>query len=147
MTSPQDEATPEIFKENVAELAGVHREIQAGEGETLLQTTDLTVKFGGLTALDAVTFDIRRGETLGQHVASGLRAREQHPFAGGARGRERGEQRLGDEALREEVGQHPVRGERIPRRTFCTTCQVDGSACPGVEDELHLALQPWQCII
>ncbi len=35
------------------------------EGETLLQTKDLTVKFGGLAALDAVTFDIRRGEILG----------------------------------------------------------------------------------
>ena len=29
------------------------------------QTKDLTVKFGGLTALDSVTFDIRRGEILG----------------------------------------------------------------------------------
>ena len=46
-------------------LAGVHREIQADEGEVLLQTTDLTVKFGGLAALDAVTFNIRRGEILG----------------------------------------------------------------------------------
>jgi branched-chain amino acid transport system ATP-binding protein len=33
--------------------------------EKLLETTDLTVKFGGLTALDSVTFDIRRGEILG----------------------------------------------------------------------------------
>jgi branched-chain amino acid transport system ATP-binding protein len=30
-----------------------------------LQTKELTVKFGGLTALDSVTFDIRRGEILG----------------------------------------------------------------------------------
>ena len=30
-----------------------------------MQTKDLTVKFGGLTALDSVTFDIRRGEILG----------------------------------------------------------------------------------
>ena len=43
----------------------VHREIHAAEGETLLQTKDLTVKFGGLVALDSVTFDIRRGEILG----------------------------------------------------------------------------------
>ena len=50
---------------SIEELAGVHREIQVAEGETLLQTKDLTVKFGGLTALDAVTFDIRRGEILG----------------------------------------------------------------------------------
>lgn len=50
---------------SIEELAGVHREIEAAEGETLLQTKDLTVKFGGLTALDGVTFDIRRGEILG----------------------------------------------------------------------------------
>ncbi len=46
-------------------MAALHREVKAAEGETLLQTTDLTVTFGGLTALDAVTFDIRRGEILG----------------------------------------------------------------------------------
>ena len=47
------------------ELAALHREVKVAEGEPLLQTTDLTVKFGGLTALDAVTFDIKRGEILG----------------------------------------------------------------------------------
>ncbi|BBZ28438.1 ABC transporter ATP-binding protein [Mycolicibacterium madagascariense] len=47
------------------ELAALHRDVRAAEGETLLATKDLTVKFGGLTALDAVTFDIRRGEILG----------------------------------------------------------------------------------
>jgi branched-chain amino acid transport system ATP-binding protein len=31
----------------------------------LLSTTDLSVRFGGLTALDAVSFEIRRGEILG----------------------------------------------------------------------------------
>ncbi len=51
--------------ENVAEIAGVHREIKADEGEVLLQTNDLTVQFGGLTALDAVSFNIKRGEILG----------------------------------------------------------------------------------
>jgi branched-chain amino acid transport system ATP-binding protein len=56
---------PETFEDAVAEIAGVHRDIQADEGEVLLQTNDLTVKFGGLTALDAVTFNIRRGEILG----------------------------------------------------------------------------------
>ncbi|MCF6390612.1 ABC transporter ATP-binding protein [Mycobacterium sp. MBM] len=55
---------PERF-EHVAEIAGVHREIHAAEGEVLLQTHDLTVQFGGLTALDAVSFDIKRGEILG----------------------------------------------------------------------------------
>ncbi|MUL63549.1 ABC transporter ATP-binding protein [Mycobacterium sp. CBMA 234] len=47
------------------EMAALHRDVQAAEGEKLLETTDLTVKFGGLTALDSVTFDIRRGEILG----------------------------------------------------------------------------------
>ena len=56
---------PEGFEENVAEIAGVHREITVDEGEVLLQTNDLTVQFGGLTALDAVTFNIKRGEILG----------------------------------------------------------------------------------
>ena len=45
--------------------AALHREVKAAEGETLLATNDLTVKFGGLTALDNVTFDIKRGEILG----------------------------------------------------------------------------------
>jgi branched-chain amino acid transport system ATP-binding protein len=46
-------------------LAVLDREVQVAEGETLLETKDLTVKFGGLTALDAVSFDIKRGEILG----------------------------------------------------------------------------------
>ncbi|MBO0680620.1 ABC transporter ATP-binding protein [Mycolicibacterium sp. S2-37] len=69
MTAPENGAAPESapadFESSVAQIAGVHRDIQVGEGEVLLQTTDLTVKFGGLTALDAVTFNIRRGEILG----------------------------------------------------------------------------------
>lgn len=64
MTPPDDPKGPESF-ENIAEIASVHRGINAGEGEVLLQTNDLTVQFGGLTALDAVTFNIRRGEILG----------------------------------------------------------------------------------
>jgi branched-chain amino acid transport system ATP-binding protein len=47
------------------ELAALHRDVHAAEGEPLLETKDLTVKFGGLTALDEVTFDIKRGEILG----------------------------------------------------------------------------------
>jgi branched-chain amino acid transport system ATP-binding protein len=46
-------------------MAVLHREVHAAQGETLLQATDLTVTFGGLTALDSVNFDIRRGEILG----------------------------------------------------------------------------------
>jgi branched-chain amino acid transport system ATP-binding protein len=47
------------------ELAALHRDVQVAEGEPLLETKDLTVQFGGLTALDAVTFSIKRGEILG----------------------------------------------------------------------------------
>ena len=54
-------ADPEV----VAELVAPTREISAGVGEDLLQMQDVTMKFGGLTALDAVTFQIRRGEILG----------------------------------------------------------------------------------
>ncbi|BBY67345.1 ABC transporter ATP-binding protein [Mycolicibacterium helvum] len=46
-------------------LAVLDREVGVAEGETLLATKDLTVKFGGLTALDSVSFDIKRGEILG----------------------------------------------------------------------------------
>ena len=60
MTTPDSEAVPVIDEE----MAALHREVNVAEGETLLETTDLTVKFGGLTALDAV-FQIRRGEILG----------------------------------------------------------------------------------
>ncbi|WP_354574668.1 ABC transporter ATP-binding protein [Frigoribacterium sp. UYMn621] len=34
-------------------------------GENIMEVKNLTVKFGGLTALDDVSFDIRRGEILG----------------------------------------------------------------------------------
>jgi branched-chain amino acid transport system ATP-binding protein len=47
------------------ELASLTREVNAAEGETLLQATDLSVRFGGLTALDSVSFSIKRGEILG----------------------------------------------------------------------------------
>ena len=50
---------------SVEEVAGLHRPVHAAEGEILLQTTDLTVQFGGLLALDSVTFGIKRGEILG----------------------------------------------------------------------------------
>lgn len=45
--------------------AALHRDVNVAEGETLLAAKDLTVKFGGLTALDNVSFAIRRGEILG----------------------------------------------------------------------------------
>jgi branched-chain amino acid transport system ATP-binding protein len=60
MTEPAPDA-PVIDED----LAALHREVHAAEGETLLATQDLTVKFGGLVALDSVTFNIKRGEILG----------------------------------------------------------------------------------
>ena len=41
------------------------RPTQAAPGERLAQVSNLTVQFGGLTALDNVSFDIKRGEILG----------------------------------------------------------------------------------
>jgi branched-chain amino acid transport system ATP-binding protein len=49
----------------VSAAAAPDREIAVGAGETLLAVDGLTVRFGGLTALDDVTFDVRRGEILG----------------------------------------------------------------------------------
>ncbi|GAA1977219.1 ABC transporter ATP-binding protein [Amycolatopsis minnesotensis] len=49
----------------VAEAVAPDREIQAEVGQTLLEVDDVTVRFGGLVALDAVSFSIRRGEILG----------------------------------------------------------------------------------
>ncbi|MFF0817642.1 ABC transporter ATP-binding protein [Rhodococcus sp. NPDC003318] len=51
--------------EMVAEVVAPQREIRVDEGEALLRTEGLTVRFGGLVALDDVTFEIRRGEILG----------------------------------------------------------------------------------
>lgn len=49
----------------VAEKVASDREVQTAVGEPLLRMDDVTVQFGGLTAVDGVTFDIRRGEILG----------------------------------------------------------------------------------
>ena len=46
-------------------MAALTRDVGVAEGEILLQATDLTVRFGGLTALDSVSFAISRGEILG----------------------------------------------------------------------------------
>ncbi|MFC8731114.1 ABC transporter ATP-binding protein [Luteimicrobium sp. NPDC057192] len=53
-----DEAT-------VAEIVAADRTVEAGVGEPLLRMEGVSVKFGGLTALDDVSFEIRRGEILG----------------------------------------------------------------------------------
>lgn len=62
MTDPDTTGDTPAIDESMAAL---HRDVHTAMGEILLQTRDLTVKFGGLTALDSVSFDIRRGEILG----------------------------------------------------------------------------------
>ncbi|MFD9890026.1 ABC transporter ATP-binding protein [Amycolatopsis sp. NPDC059027] len=82
MTQPQDGAKPvegglvaeveqmteeeraEHFAE-VAEVVAPDRDIAVDVGQTLLELRDVTVRFGGLVALDSVSFGIRRGEILG----------------------------------------------------------------------------------
>ncbi|KAA0021067.1 ABC transporter ATP-binding protein [Antrihabitans cavernicola] len=49
----------------VAEVVAPTRDIDTAVGEALLRTENLSVKFGGLVALDSVSFEIRRGEILG----------------------------------------------------------------------------------
>jgi branched-chain amino acid transport system ATP-binding protein len=49
----------------VAEMVAPSRGIQTGMGETLLKMEAVTMKFGGLIALDSVDFSIKRGEILG----------------------------------------------------------------------------------
>src|SRR3982074_41213 len=44
---------------------GAEREIAVEVGDTLLELRDVTLRFGGLVALDSVSFDIRRGEIFG----------------------------------------------------------------------------------
>lgn len=62
MTKPEPPVEEPLID---ADMASLHRDVQVAEGETLLETKDLTVKFGGLTALDSVNFRIKRGEILG----------------------------------------------------------------------------------
>ncbi len=51
--------------EAVAAVVAPQRDIHTEQGGALLAAHELTVRFGGLTALDEVTFDIKRGEILG----------------------------------------------------------------------------------
>ncbi len=62
------EMTPEEREEHFAEVAEVvapDREIGVGVGDTLLELRDVSLRFGGLVALDSVSFGIKRGEILG----------------------------------------------------------------------------------
>jgi len=65
MTEPVIDATGGRRPSGSDDLAALNREVLVAEGEALLETHDLSVKFGGLTALDAVSFSIKRGEILG----------------------------------------------------------------------------------
>ncbi|SDZ31810.1 branched-chain amino acid transport system ATP-binding protein [Amycolatopsis xylanica] len=58
------EERAEHFAE-VAEVVAPDREISVDMGQTLLELDELTVQFGGLVALDHVSFSIKRGEILG----------------------------------------------------------------------------------
>jgi branched-chain amino acid transport system ATP-binding protein len=49
----------------VAEVVAPERRIDVPVGQTLLEVRDITLRFGGLVALDSVSFDIKRGEILG----------------------------------------------------------------------------------
>ena len=63
-----DGAEPDIVPGEAPPLvegAESEREIEVAVGEKLVEVKNLTIKFGGLTALDDVSFDIRRGEILG----------------------------------------------------------------------------------
>ncbi|MGH3725899.1 MAG: ABC transporter ATP-binding protein [Mycobacterium sp.] len=62
MTERED-TEPEAEADLVEEEAEV--EAAPTEPEVLLEVNELTLKFGGLQALDGVSFDIRRGEILG----------------------------------------------------------------------------------
>jgi branched-chain amino acid transport system ATP-binding protein len=49
----------------VAEAAAPEREIAVEVGDKLVEVNNLTMKFGGLLAIDDITFHINRGEILG----------------------------------------------------------------------------------
>ncbi|HEY3752479.1 MAG TPA: ATP-binding cassette domain-containing protein [Pseudonocardiaceae bacterium] len=51
--------------DEVAEVVAPERQIAVEVGQTLLEVEDVTLRFGGLVALDSVSFDIKRGEILG----------------------------------------------------------------------------------
>src|SRR5690606_5499823 len=49
----------------VARRVAADRDVDVEVGQTLLEMREVTVRFGGLVALDQVSFDIKRGEILG----------------------------------------------------------------------------------
>jgi branched-chain amino acid transport system ATP-binding protein len=68
MSAEVREMSEEERAAHFAEVAGAvapDRDIAVGVGDTLLELRDVTLQFGGLTALDSVSFELRRGEILG----------------------------------------------------------------------------------
>ena len=64
ITTERPDAPPSLDSD-VAQVVAPDRDIEVAVGDNLVEIRDLTVTFGGLTALDNVTFDIKRGEILG----------------------------------------------------------------------------------
>jgi len=62
---PADVPLDEVSDEQIVAAVGEHREASVATGESLLVLDAVTLRFGGLTALDDVSFDVRRGEILG----------------------------------------------------------------------------------
>ncbi|ALE07585.1 branched-chain amino acid ABC transporter ATP-binding protein [Arthrobacter sp. ERGS1:01] len=54
-----------VVDDDVAEAAAAERDIDVAVGDDLVEVKNLTIKFGGLVALDNVSFTIKRGEILG----------------------------------------------------------------------------------
>ncbi|MDQ6851016.1 MAG: ABC transporter ATP-binding protein [Actinomycetota bacterium] len=65
MLLPPDVTVEELTDQQIAEAVAQHREPQVAVGDTLMAMEEVTLRFGGLTALDSVSFDIKRGEILG----------------------------------------------------------------------------------
>jgi branched-chain amino acid transport system ATP-binding protein len=62
---PEGSTIEQLTAAQVARVVATHREANAAVGETLMAMDDVTLKFGGLMALDTVNFEIKRGEILG----------------------------------------------------------------------------------
>ena len=54
-----------LSEEAVIDRVEQHRDIHSAVGDVLMSMDEITLRFGGLTALDSVSFDIKRGEILG----------------------------------------------------------------------------------
>lgn len=64
-TEPVHEIQALDVDPDVAEAVAPEREIATKVGDDIIEVKNLTIKFGGLVALDDVSFTIKRGEILG----------------------------------------------------------------------------------